>query len=146
MHNVLTWLYRHWMCLYPAIVMWGFVLALCWSFNWPDLDAAAWASWVQAVGSIVALGIAIWIPYHQKAMDRTDEIQRAIETELQHAKRLRQLAGDVVMVTKRLYPYLKRVDAGEPSRIEATFTADILDRMATFEASDARQRSINAGA
>lgn len=32
--------------------------------NWPK-GSEQWASWVQAIGSIAAIGVAIWIPYDQ---------------------------------------------------------------------------------
>jgi hypothetical protein len=35
--------------------------------NWQRLDASGWASWVQAVGSIAALGIAIYVMSRQNA-------------------------------------------------------------------------------
>lgn len=35
--------------------------------GWTRLDASAWASWVQAVGSIAALGIAIYVMSKQNA-------------------------------------------------------------------------------
>ncbi|WP_343718975.1 hypothetical protein [Achromobacter dolens] len=39
--------------------------------HWPT-SSGEWASWVQALGSIAAIGVAIWIPYDQ-AVKRSDE-------------------------------------------------------------------------
>ena len=43
-----------------------------------NLDKGEWASWVQAVGSILAIMVAFWIAYHQLQHSRRLEKERAI--------------------------------------------------------------------
>jgi hypothetical protein len=62
------------------------------------LSKSDWAAWVQAVGSIIAIAIAIWVPYKQKqdaaaadVKDRHEEARRvclAIRDELTMLQRL----------------------------------------------------------
>jgi hypothetical protein len=46
--------------------------------GWPCLSASEWAAWVQAIGSIAAIGIAIWIPIriHRADQNRVDAEKR----------------------------------------------------------------------
>lgn len=38
-----------------------------WTDWWPMcMTKAEWSGWMQAFGSVAALGIAVWLPYHQK--------------------------------------------------------------------------------
>lgn len=34
--------------------------------KWPPKDSSSWASWVQAVGAMIAIAIAIYVPYRQR--------------------------------------------------------------------------------
>ncbi len=43
-------------------------------FDWID-QHPNWAAWVQAVGSIVAIGIAIWVPYSQARSHEQEDRQ-----------------------------------------------------------------------
>lgn len=51
----------------------------CWQFDplgWPCLTQTEWASWVQAIGSIAALLIAIGIPLFQRWLAAKDEAKK----------------------------------------------------------------------
>jgi len=40
---------------------------------WCQMDAAGQAAWVQGIGTILAVAVAIWIPYSQKNRERTEK-------------------------------------------------------------------------
>ncbi|MGZ7173840.1 hypothetical protein ACXKTX_09425 [Burkholderia gladioli] len=46
--------------------------------RWPPSQSSDWAAWVQAVGSIGAIGAAIWIQARQRAFDRANERRREL--------------------------------------------------------------------
>src|SRR5690606_11411810 len=49
-------------------------LVLIGVFVWQrPTNPAEWAAWMQALGSIVAVGVAIWVPYKQRENQRRDE-------------------------------------------------------------------------
>lgn len=53
----------------------AFVGVFVWQFPKSSSD---WAAWVQAIGSIAAIGVAIWVPYKQREDQRNDErLQRS---------------------------------------------------------------------
>jgi hypothetical protein len=54
-----------------------------------------WPAWVQAVGSVLAIGIAIWIPYRQTKSAR-DELA------VDRSKRARALFGFMMPETFRV--------------------------------------------
>lgn len=60
-----------------ALVQW-----LGWSRLLDILMHPATASWVQAVGSIAAIGAAIWISHRQHERDREARVQEALEKEV----------------------------------------------------------------
>lgn len=39
---------------------------LCFLWRWPCFSSSEWAAWVQAVGSVVGIAIAVWLPYQAK--------------------------------------------------------------------------------
>lgn len=43
------------------------------------LNGSEWASWAQALGSVAAVGIAIWVPYRQHEKERAREQEREVE-------------------------------------------------------------------
>ncbi|WP_454734277.1 hypothetical protein [Cupriavidus pauculus] len=55
-----------------AYLAYGFYLA-------PPKVSQDWAAWAQAFGATVALGIAIYVPYRQRVVDRADRIARESE-------------------------------------------------------------------
>lgn len=67
-----------------AIAIGGFALGivLAAAFTHIPGSPADWAAWVQAIGSLVAIGIAIYVPYAQR---RNSEREKRFD----HARRLR---------------------------------------------------------
>ncbi len=62
---------------------------------WPKLTVEQWAAWVQAIGSVVALGIAIVVPLNLHAREQRAQRQRAAEDriERQHLARIHAKAA-----------------------------------------------------
>lgn len=44
--------------------------------NYYDLDKNQWASWVQAVGSVMAILVAVWVSWHQAESQRRHEQEK----------------------------------------------------------------------
>jgi hypothetical protein len=93
-------------------------------------------SWVQAVGSIVAIGIAIWVPYWQK---RQAQQQARIAESEQVRHLLRNLLDEMIVVSEsfgaRNGKLLMDVPAGEPF----SYVIPIVERpFPIYDASTAR--------
>lgn len=77
---------------------------------WPT-DSSDWASWVQAIGSIAAIGVAVWIPYDQAnkrsrelkqdKVDRRQEYADRQIAKLESAAQLVESLGDDILVVCR---------------------------------------------
>lgn len=69
--------------------------------NWSGLNADSWAAWVQAIGSVAALAIAIYIMYQQNAhsaelvadADRLATLRRARSVHAVLVRSRNQIAG-----------------------------------------------------
>ena len=59
--------------LYVSGVVAGVVAVAAYHYvSWGHLKAADWAAWVQAIGSVAGIGIAIWIPARARKNDSRD--------------------------------------------------------------------------
>jgi hypothetical protein len=84
------------------------VRAACYFVNFCSLTQAAQAAWVQAIGSILALAIAVAIPFFQW---RAKEIRRK-----EQARSLALLVmNDIVEVHDRIVLVLSQSDLSEPA-------------------------------
>ncbi len=61
-----------WLLLSPAVVL---PLLWLWTLPWDSPNAP---SWVQAVGSVVAIAIAVWLPWHERNRRHAEEFKREI--------------------------------------------------------------------
>jgi hypothetical protein len=64
----------------------------CLVFTGLCISAEAWAGWMQAFGTVVALGVAIWVPWRQQRLT----IAREIERERVKADRLLGITAELV--------------------------------------------------
>ncbi|WP_454763317.1 hypothetical protein [Cupriavidus campinensis] len=105
------------------------------------LDASAWASWVQAIGSVVALAIAIYVPWRQGknseelAQREADEQRRIVDFE----------TASVAMDVKSFLRILETVvsiqlPGDRPFVIDEIEFADLLQRITWC-----RQRVVTTG-
>jgi hypothetical protein len=71
------------------------VTAVCW-------PSAEWAAWVQAVGSVVALGLTVWIASREARRHRTAELQRRRAVEVMGGTALANAAGFAAVLSRQL--------------------------------------------
>ncbi|UZE30275.1 hypothetical protein [Pseudomonas asplenii] len=71
----------------------------CWIESHPGL-----ASWVQAAGAIAAIGIAIWIPYRQRAKEAEERANIRSELEMSRTEQLLAINNELEMIVTAL-PY-----------------------------------------
>ncbi|QEY64961.1 hypothetical protein FXN65_23940 [Metapseudomonas lalkuanensis] len=61
-----------WLLLSPAVVL---PLLWLWTLPWDSPNAP---SWVQAVGSVSAIAVAVWLPWHERNRRQAEEFKREI--------------------------------------------------------------------
>lgn len=64
--------------------------ALTWINSNPNL-----AAWVQAFGAIAAIGIAIWVPYRQRAQEAKERANTKMEIEVSRAEQLLSICKEL---------------------------------------------------
>jgi len=65
------------------ICLLGLVISLfCKVYDWPNMNSSEWASWVQAIGTVGALGIAIWVPKNQEDKRLKHEKQNRLNEQI----------------------------------------------------------------
>ncbi|MCA8313220.1 hypothetical protein LGN43_02910 [Burkholderia multivorans] len=80
-------------CYYVSGVVGGVIAIAGYRYvDWGNLKSADWAAWVQAVGSVVGIFIAVWLP----AKARRAELSDAADSDLQRLQLLTQQAFQFV--------------------------------------------------
>ncbi|MFM0058526.1 hypothetical protein PQR64_23170 [Paraburkholderia phytofirmans] len=59
-----------------------------------DLSKSDWAAWVQAIGSVVAISIAIWIPANDRRIHRLRDTEAKLRGDVQTSALAFELAKD----------------------------------------------------
>ncbi|QYY30274.1 hypothetical protein K2O51_23165 [Cupriavidus pinatubonensis] len=90
-----------WLIGYVAIV--GIAMAIATAQSIFCLDASAWASWVQAIGSIVGIGIAIYVPWRQQQNQIVERRRADLVHRLFMARRLQAVVSEVVLAAMHLH-------------------------------------------
>ncbi|CAG4919333.1 hypothetical protein [Paraburkholderia saeva] len=73
-------------------------IAVGWFVKYPPTDSASAASWVQALGSLAAIGIAVWVPLRERrATEKRLADERAARSR-QQAEQVRTLAADTAIL------------------------------------------------
>ncbi|MFC7514582.1 hypothetical protein ACFQUU_06160 [Herbaspirillum sp. GCM10030257] len=96
-------------------------------------DDTDWPAWVQAVGSIIAIGIAIWIPARQRERELKEKRLQQAELELILAQQVYFLLINLRDELKTIEKYShmpRRVYRDEVSRV----FEDMLQRISAIEA------------
>ncbi|WP_219135405.1 hypothetical protein [Janthinobacterium sp. UMAB-60] len=106
--------------LIAAIVL---LVALIWLGRLNGLKTSDWASWVQAVGSIVAIFVALWMAQAQQRKAAGDADDRSVYEQLQKAETLWTLAHWAIGEMKRALDHVETDGAHGTS----TFTPGRLD-------------------
>lgn len=71
------------------------VAALCW-------PSAEWAAWVQAVGSVVALCLTVWVAAREARRHREMEVQRTRAVQVMGGNAISSVAGFVATITTEM--------------------------------------------
>lgn len=100
------------------------------------------AAWVQAVGSIIALGIAIWIPANQRKHDDIANSLKEFEAACCRARRLEYVAAELAILIARIHSTaVAQIALGEVAFDRLMF-GDILGRLSDLEREGARDGNI----
>lgn len=62
------------------------------------LGKSDWAAWVQAVGAIIAVGVAIWVPARQRQLERNDLWQKEKEADIVQWARVFAVVADTAVL------------------------------------------------
>lgn len=70
---------NEWYNKYAVLALMG----LLWAFgyyavDWTKIDSPQWAAWVQAIGSVLAILVAVGVAWHQGESQRRREDERAL--------------------------------------------------------------------
>lgn len=64
------------------------------AFTWINSNPNL-AAWVQAFGAIAAIGIAIWVPYRQRAQEAKERANTKVEIEISRAEQLLSICNEL---------------------------------------------------
>lgn len=90
------------------------LLAVVLMIRWSSLWSEKAAGWAQALGSVAALAIAIWVPYRQHETDRALEAERQ---RLADVRRLKAVKAVLVQICSLCDGILKNVVEGNVERL-----------------------------
>lgn len=82
-----------------ALLIAGFLLAFVLLGRAYNLNKSEWAVWVQAIGSILAIGIAVWVPYYQRKQANDLDVLRSRE----EARRICLAIRDELQFLQRMF-------------------------------------------
>ncbi|WP_317921127.1 MULTISPECIES: hypothetical protein [unclassified Cupriavidus] len=104
------------------------LLTLACHAMWPDKDGMA--AWFQAIGSVIAIFIAVWVPARQRQFERETQHLEQLEAAVVLAHRMNVLANDFVflllaMGAKRTGHWIFELDVSAVS--------DLLARLRHYE-------------
>ncbi|WP_454752195.1 hypothetical protein [Cupriavidus necator] len=71
------------------------LLTLACHAMWPDKDGVA--AWFQAIGSVAAIGIAIYVPWKQRANDQAERRKEVMQQKIFLARRAKAVADDLLL-------------------------------------------------
>ncbi|MFM0226109.1 hypothetical protein [Paraburkholderia dipogonis] len=121
--------------LFGAGLLGGVVVG--WFVRFPPSDSASAASWVQAIGAAVGIGVAIYIPFRQR---REDQCLRQLEYWSRRAEieyRIGIVTDDVMAYVDRLIDEAGPVNTGiKLAAYYPTLHQQHLDRIAALEVHD----------
>ena len=87
------------------------------------------ASWVQAIGAIAAIGIAIWVPYAQRSKELARAAKAATELELARTEQLLTLCKELRYVVSMLPDEYMGADYRLTNTMSRQVIADQIDRL-----------------
>jgi hypothetical protein len=100
----------------------GFVIANL--IKEPPIKSGDWPSWVQAVGSIAAIGVAIWVSHHQHEKGRALEIERKRLDDIRRVRAVKAVLVQICTLAEALYKAIETNDAEELYDFDPQFLVD----------------------
>ncbi|MGV8920668.1 MAG: hypothetical protein ACOH2R_23245 [Pseudomonas sp.] len=92
------------------------------------LKSADWAGWIQAVGLVVGLMLAVAIPAIQKNQDAANERKQVREREIGYARRMQYFCGELNELLAKINVNLIHLRATDRHRLQHTLQ-DFLHRL-----------------
>ena len=87
------------------------------------------ASWMQAVGAIAAIGIAIWIPYRQRAKEAEERANVRSELELSRTEQLLSINNELEMIVGNLPHEYAGADYNLTNQMSRKLFEDLIERL-----------------
>ncbi|WP_155774280.1 hypothetical protein [Burkholderia pseudomultivorans] len=117
-------------CYYVSGVVVGVIAIAGYRYvDWGNLKSADWAAWVQAVGSIGAILVAIWVSHSGlRAIERQRKYDASQQSDRLAIVTL-AIAVDVTSFLQRAHEYLKEKPVGVQALNESDYQ-DILSQIA----------------
>jgi len=108
----------------------------------PPKESQDWAAWAQAYGATLALGVAIYVPFRQRADAKTEKKAKEAEIDALRTYSVSLILGDVVALLDRNHAYqFARKYIRDP-----LIVADLLERIRLAEFNDPDLvRALNLG-
>lgn len=108
----LCWLFFA-LCI-TAEIHWG-LAKMVELHGWAKMDASAWAAWVQAIGSVLAILAAVGVAWHQaESQRRRDEEREAAEARAILKCLRADMESHFDQVKFGIAPYIHATEAGAP--------------------------------
>jgi hypothetical protein len=76
----------------------------------PPLTSGDWASWAQALGATIAIGIAIWVPREQRKYEMAHAIEAHAREEYRLICNALMIAKDAILALQGAQTYIARYD------------------------------------
>ena len=76
-------------------------------------------AWVQAIGTIVAIAVAVIVPIYQRSMDRREKANDHLRLELAQSERLSAICSEVYEVVGTLNDLLMRLNEAQKADTDA---------------------------
>ncbi|NIL19745.1 hypothetical protein [Pseudomonas sp. AN3A02] len=101
------------------------------------------AGWVQAIGAIVAIGIAIWIPYRQRNQEAQERANARTESEISRSEQLLALCKELSNVVGILPDEFLMADYHLTNEMSRTIFADLIERLNYWQRDETNSDRLN---
>jgi hypothetical protein len=118
---------------YPIFIAAGALGILSWQFDFTEVD---WPAWVQAVGSIAAIGVAIWVSHRQHENERALDVDRQRLDNIRRLKAVKAVLVQICTLAQSLYKAIATNDVEELYNLDPQFLVDykaVLQSLPLFE-------------
>lgn len=104
-------------------------------FDWPKLPVldSTSAAWVQAIGSILAIGIAIWVPYSQRELEVKKQVIAKQELELSRTEQLLSICNELHHIVSVLPSEHAGADYNLTNEMSRKLFESLVDRLNSLQ-------------